>query len=151
MKRDPSTLLWLSYTCFWICCLRSESGNLFSDCILYCDYKSSVVLNFGSCITMPPTWSNGQVMTNTECSNVKQLILKQRGRRYPTWGRDVPLPRYLVFTQGRKRLPLFRVSVDVEDEQNTLNLCTDEVHSGRKLPAGPLNLIFLELILVKTF
>ena len=33
-----------------------------------------------------------------------------------------------------KQLPLFGVPVDVEDEQNTLNLCTDEVHSGKELP-----------------
>ena len=116
---------------------------------------------------MPPTWSNGQVMTNTECSVVKKWILKRRGRRYSTLGANVPLRRELLLTQGRNKLALFVVPVDVEDEQNTLNLCTDEVHSGKELPFNLLELIqggnyklimctlnlctiFLELILVKT-
>ena len=33
-----------------------------------------------------------------------------------------------------EHMPLFGVPVDVEDEQNTLNLCTHEVHSGKHLP-----------------
>ena len=83
---------------------------------------------------MPPAWSNGQVMTNTECSIDKQGILTQPGRRYPTWGANVPLRRSLFLSHGRQTMPLFVVPVDVEDEQNILNLCTDECHSGKELP-----------------
>ena len=82
-------------------------------------------------------------MTNTEYTMVKQWILEQRGRRYSTWGANVPLRRELFLTQGRNKLPLFEVPVDVRDEQNTLNLCTDEVPSGKTLPPGLLLSCFL--------
>ena len=67
---------------------------------------------------MPPQWSNGQVMTPAEYSVVKQWVLKQRARRHPTWGRDVPVRRCDFLTQGRKRLPLFGVPVDLEDDED---------------------------------
>ena len=87
---------------------------------------------------MPPTWSNGPVMTNIEGSFVKKWILTAHWRKA-----FKPLRRELFLTHGRKQLPLFGVPVDLEDEQNTLNLCTDEVHSGKTLPPGPLRSFFL--------
>ena len=141
--------------------IRDPPSNILCDCNMFCDmlvsnmccdylacplfeYVCDYFAKFSSvrivCIALlrskavPPTWSNGQVMTKTECSVVKTWILKQRGRRYPTWGANVPLRRELFLTHGRNKLPLFGVPVDVEDEQNTLNLCPDEVHSGTELP-----------------
>ena len=86
-------------------CLQSEPGNLLCDyfvCSLFecvCDdfaKFSSVRIVFTALLqskAMLPTWSNGQVMTTTEYSVVKTWILKQRGRRYPTLGANVPLRR----------------------------------------------------------
>ena len=67
---------------------------------------------------MPPQWSNGQAMTPAEYVVVKQWVLTQRARRHPTWGRDVAVRRSDFLTEGRKRLPLFGVSVDLDEEED---------------------------------
>ena len=65
---------------------------------------------------VPSQWSNGQVMTPAAYSVVETWVLKQRARRHPTWGRNVPVRREFFLTQGRHRLPLFGVLVDLEEE-----------------------------------
>ena len=70
------------------------------------------------CIAMPPQWSNGEAMTPVEYEVVKQWVLAQRKRRHPTWGRDVAMRRSDFHTEGRKTLPLFGVSVDLNEEED---------------------------------
>ena len=59
----------------------------------------------GLCVSqskdMPPQWSNGKVMTNPEYSVVKKWVLKQRTRRHPTWGANVPVRRELFLTKRK--------------------------------------------------
>ena len=83
---------------------------------------------------MPPQWSNSHVMTPAEYSVVKQWLLKQRARRHPTWGRDVPVRRCDFLTEGRKRLPLFGVPVDLEAEEEDMDVEQKQLPFIQQLP-----------------